>query len=423
MVITMVVDMFGNQNNGTTVTAMRTAKILREHGNEVRIIAFIPPEHEDLSMYKVYECRKFVIPVFEPLVEKNGMLLATLRKDEYAKVADFLRGSDVVHLMLPFKMEKRVRLIAKAMGIPVTSAFHCQPENISYNINLGHSKLVNGFIYRLFYRWMYRYTRHIHTPSEMMKDQMELHHYQNIVHPISNGVSPKFVPIHEEKPADLKDKYVILMVGRYSGEKRQDLLIKAIGHSKYNDKIQLILCGQGPKKKKLERLSKKYLANPCRFGFMPQDQLLKVINYVDLYVHASDAESEAIACIEAFCCGQVPIISDSKVSATNHFALDNRCLFKAGSYRSLQNRIDYFIEHPEIKQELSAKYVEYAKNFELNHCVDKLQKMFEDEIADEKEDAKLGQAFCSNGKERRRLRKAAKLAGIQNPVIYKKSVI
>lgn len=90
------------------------------------------------------------------------------------------------------------------------------------------------------------------------------------------------------------------MVGRLSREKRQDLLIKAIGTSKYNKNIQLILCGKGPWKKHLQKLSKKYLANPVKFEFLPQPELLKVINYSDLYVHASDAEIEAISCMEAF---------------------------------------------------------------------------------------------------------------------------
>ncbi|MFA6861959.1 MAG: glycosyltransferase [Bacilli bacterium] len=423
MVITIVVDMFGLPNNGTTITAMREAKYLKEMGNEVRIIGFIPKKHDDISMYPVYETAHLVIPVFESLIEKNGMFLSDFKKEDYPKVKDFIKGSDVVHMILPFKVEKQVRLIAKCMGICVTAAFHCQPENISYNINMGHWHGLNNFIYHLFNNWIYKYVRHIHTPSEMMKDQMELNHYKNVIHPISNGVSPKFVPMNVEKPIEYQDKYVIVMVGRYSGEKRQDLLIKAIGHSKYNDKIQLILCGQGPKKKYLEKLSKKYLSNPCIFRFVDQPELLRILNYCDLYVHASDAESEAIACIEAFCCGQVPIISDSPYSATNHFALDEKCLFKAGKYTSLQNRIEYFIEHPDFKDSLSEKYLEFAKHFELYHCVRKLQRMFEQAVQDDKEDQSLNRAFCSNPAERRRLRKTAKLAGIANPVIYKKSVI
>lgn len=418
MVITFVIDMIGANNNGTTVTAMRTAKVLEKHGHKVKFIAFVPEKHTDLSQYEVFTSVKMNFGVFNSIIDENGMLLAKLSKENYAQIRDFLKGSDIVHLMMPFKLEMQVRLIAKAMGIPLSCAMHVQPENVSYNIKLGHVGLANSLIYSLFNSWMYHYIQNVHTPSEMMKDQMIKHGYKNDIFAISNGVSSKFVPMEVEKPAELKDKFVILMIGRLSGEKRQDILIKAIGKSKYNDKIQLVLCGQGPKKKDYEKLSEKYLKNPARFEFVTQEELLQIINYSDLYVHASDAESEAISCIEAFSCGKVPIISDSKVSATNHFALDERCLFKAGSPDSLAERIDYFIEHPEEVKVLSDKYVEYGKTFGLDDCVKKLEDMFIKAIEDDKKDKAANKAYHTSIRERRRLRKAAKKANISDPYIY-----
>ncbi len=419
MVITFVIDMFGSSNNGTTVTCMRTARVLKSHGHDVKVIAFIPENHDDLSMYKdkILPTERFVIPVFDKLVLDNGMVIA---KADPNKIAEFIKGSDVVHCMLPFSLEDKVRKVAKVMGIPVTAAFHVQPENVSYNLKLGKCKPVNALIYLLFKTWLYRYVRYVHTPSLMMKDQMEKHHYHNKIYAISNGVSPRFKPTETERPEELKGKYVILMIGRYSGEKRQDLIFKAIGHSKYNDKIQLILCGQGPLLKKYQKLSKKYLANPCRFGFMSQEQLAQVINYSDLYIHSSDAESEAISCIEAFSCGLVPIISDSKLSATNNFALDEKCLFKAGSYRSLTKRIEYFIEHKEIVDELSSKYVEYGKSFALEDCVSKLEDMFVKAIEDEKKDQEEKVSYYTSRKERKNLRKIADQIGYDYKYIYSK---
>ncbi len=416
MVITFVLDMFGSSNNGTTVTCMRTARLLRERGNEVRIIAYIPKDHEDLSMYKVLPCDRVVIPFFDKLILDNGMVIA---KGDYKTIAEFIKGSDIVHCMLPFYLEKQVRRVATVMGIPVTSAFHVQPENVSYNLNLGKIKPFNSLIYFLFNKWLYRYTRLVHTPSEMMKDQMIKHHYKNEICAISNGVSDRFKPFFTGKPEQYKDKYVILMIGRYSAEKRQDLIFKAIGKSKYNSKIQLILCGQGPLLKNYQKMSKKYLANPCKFGFMSQEELAKTINFADLYIHSSDAESEAISCIEAFSCGLVPVISDSKLSATNHFALDDRCLFKAGNYKSLKERIDYFIEHPEVKNELSAKYIEYGHSFALDKCVEKLEEMFNREILLYKEDMKYERCYYTSYHERRKLNKVAKIIGNTKPCIYK----
>ena len=414
MNIVFVIDMIGALNNGTTVTAMRTAQILQNHGHKVKFIGYVPNDHTDLSQYDVLMAKELSLGPFDQLVHKNGMYLSKIKKDDYARIKEFLKDVDVVHMLMPFRLESQIRHIAKAMNIAITSAMHVQPENVSFNIGLGHIGLVNSFIYWFFKRVMYRYTRNVHTPSMMMKEQMELHHYKNDIFPISNGVSPRFVPTFKEKPEVYKDKFVILMIGRLSGEKRQDLIIKAIGNSKYNDKIQLILCGQGPKKDYLEKLSKKYLKNPCEFKFVNQDELYNIINYTDLYIHASDAESEAIACIEAFSCGKVPVISDSKVSATNHFAKDKRCLFKAGDYKSLQERIDYFYENPEVLKELSPIYSEYGKTFGLDNCVNQLEQMFEKAIKEniEEKEGKL-EPFYSSKSETKKIKKTAKLAGIE----------
>lgn len=421
MVITIVMDYFGDKNNGTTVTAMRTAHLLKEFGNEVRVIGYVPDnvDDEELKEYKILRCHRVSIPLFDWIVTANGFVFGDIEEE---KIADFIKGSDVVHLMLPFLLEAKVRKVAKVMSIPVTSAYHLQPDSISYNLHMGHFQPINAYIYRLFYKWMYRYTRTIHTPSETMRSLMIYHHYKGDIHAISNGVSSYFEKEDVEKPKEFQDKYLILMVGRLSGEKRQDLIIKAVGKSKYNEKIQLIFCGQGPNKKHLQKLSKRLLVNQPVFKFCSQRELKKVINYSDLYIHASDIESEAIACIEAFACGKVPIISDSKYSATNHFALDKRCLFKAGNPNSLKEKIEYFIEHPEAIEELSPKYIEYSKEFEISSKAKALEEMMKLEIERDKEDHQLGRTYYSTMRERRHLRKVAKKIHLSNPYIVKKDL-
>ena len=148
-----------------------------------------------------------------------------------------------------------------------------------------------------------------------------------------------------------------------------------IKKSKYEKNIQLILAGKGPWKEHLEMLSKD-LTNKVIFNFYSQDELLKIINFSDLYIHSSDAEIEAISCMEAFTCGLVPVISDSKLSATNEFALDDRNLFEAGNSESLKKKIEYWIEHPEEKKIQSKKYIEYAKKYNIENCVKEMEKFF-----------------------------------------------
>ena len=149
---------------------------------------------------------------------------------------------------------------------------------------------------------------------------------------ISNGVDSDFVYRKLPKPKEYEGKFVILMIGRLSNEKRQDVLIRAVNQSAYREKIQLILAGQGPKYKALKKLGRQ-LKNPPVIRFFSREELLDVIAVSDLYVHAADAEIEAISCIEAFSGGLVPVIANSPKSATPQFALCDESLFEAGNSR------------------------------------------------------------------------------------------
>lgn len=413
MIITLIMDQYGSTNNGTTVTAMRFAEVLKQHGHTVRVVASIP-EDVTIDDPNFFGVERYHIPIFDNLIRSQGMVIA---QPDDAVLRKAIEGADVVHMLLPFPIQRHARLIAKDLGVATTAAFHLQPENITYTIYLGKNKAVNNMLYRFFRESFYRYFHHVHCPSIMIRDQLIKHKYKNKLHVISNGVSPNFVPIEAEKPDELKDKFCILMIGRLSREKRQDILIEAIGKSKYNEKIQLILAGKGPWKGHLESLSKQYLNNPIKFEFLPQEELLKVINYSDLYVHASDAEIEAISCMEAFTCGLVPIISDSELTATKQFAQDPHCLFKKGDADSLREQIDYFIEHPEEKQRLSKIYIEYAKQYALDYCVSTMELVFKQAIKENAQQIeKFGRQSMTN-KEIRRLKK------IDNKILKKLSKI
>ena len=376
MIITMVIDQFGQENNGTTMTARRFAEILKKHGHTVRIVTATK-----ISGEGIYVTKERNVPILKQVGRSQGMIFA---KPNKKILTEAISGSDVVHLLMPFKIQKKAKKIADKLGVASTAAFHVQPENITYTIHMGKWEWVNNYIYRLFRNKFFRKFNHIHCPSEMIANQLRMHGYKANLHVISNGVLDDFQKMDVEKPFELKDKFIILMVGRYSREKRQDLIINAIMNSKYEKNIQLILAGRGPWKGALEKMGDG-LTNKPIFGFYSKEELIKVINYSDLYVHSSDAEIEAISCIEAFTCGLVPIISDSKISATNQFALSDRNLFTCGDALSLRDKIEYYYENPEVKKEDSKKYIEYAKQYGIDNCVRELEKVFEMAINEQKE--------------------------------------
>lgn len=374
MIITIVCDVLGQENNGTTIAAMNLIRYLESQNHTVKILCS-QQEKTDDNFYMV-ENRDFWI--FNDYVKKNGVTLAKPDEDIIAKAID---GSDIVHIMMPFALGRKSAEYAYSKHIPVTAGFHVMAENFSSHIFMKNSSIVNRLTYAHFEK-MYKYCSAIHYPTQYLRDLFEKIYGKTNGYVISNGVNSIFKPIPHE--FDLNNKITILYSGRYSKEKCQNVLIKAIDHSKYKNKIELILAGTGPMKGALEKLAKKKNVN-AQFNFYAREEMVKVINTAYLYVHAADIEAEGISCLEAISCGVVPIICNSPKSATKFYALDKRSLYKKNDYKELAKKIDYWIDNPSLREEASKKYIEMSKEkFNQTACMKKMEEMLLETIANYK---------------------------------------
>lgn len=371
MKILIVIDQFDGANNGTTISARRFVENLRKLGNEVRVIS-TGKKSED--KYTVKKLRLF--PVVNKIVSSQGMTFARADKE---KLEEAIRWADIVHFYMPFFLSIKGMKIAKELGKPMTAAFHVQPENITYTIGMGKKDIINDKIYTIFRNSFFQQFRHIHCPSNFIANELKEHGYTAKLHVISNGIEADWQYTKTQKPEELKEKIIITMVGRLSGEKRQDVLIDAVGKSKYSDKIQIILAGNGPKKNAYQKMGEK-LKNEPIFKFYDKKELQELLSYTDLYVHTSDAEIEAISCIEAIATGLVPVIAKSNKSATSQFALDERSKFEAGNSDDLKEKIDYWLENKEEKQKMEKDYAESAKQYRIEESMKQIMQMFEEEM-------------------------------------------
>lgn len=370
MKVLLVLDQFDGANNGNTITARRLYTILKKHGHDVRILASGESRDDKWGLPTVK------VPIFNELIKKQGFVFA---KPVEKTIEEAVKWADIVHVVMPFMISRKATKLAIKYNKPMTSAFHVQPENIWFSVNLGNVKPLISFTYFFAKQYIFKYHSFIHCPSNMIANQLRKHHYKADIRVISNGIESDFVYNKREKDSCFKGKYLIVMSGRYSHEKRQDLIIEAVKKSKYEKDIQIFLAGQGPVEEEYRRLAKG-LTNPIIMQFLTKDKLKDLFSQTDLYIHASDAEIEAMSCMEAFASGLVPVIANSERSATPQFALDERSLFKAGSSDDLVKKIDYWIEHPEEKKEMEYKYAESAKKYALEECVNKMEKMFTDAI-------------------------------------------
>ncbi|HEX5204600.1 MAG TPA: glycosyltransferase [Actinoplanes sp.] len=371
VIVTLVTDTFNVNNNGTTMSATRFAAALIARGHTVRVVACGEPgvatSPGGPEMFWVPE---LVVPLATRLAHHQGTLFAKPVREVLTAAID---GADVVHIYQPWALGHAAERIARRLGVPAIAAFHVQPENVTYNIGLGWFPPAAHLVYVLFRLLFYGRFADIHCPSTFIAAQLRAHGYRARLHVISNGVDDSFTPApRTRKPGE---KFRILMVGRLSPEKRQDVLIRAVRRSRHAGDIQLHFAGHGPAERKLRRMASK-LPNPAHFGYYSQAELIELIRGCDLYVHASDVEIEGLSCMEAFSCGLVPVISDSRRSATGQFALEPRNLFRAGDPSSLAERIDEWLEDPAGLESASETYARYGRLYSVDRSVKAIERVY-----------------------------------------------
>lgn len=368
MIICVVCDVLGEENNGTTIAAMNLIRSLRSKGHTVRVVC---PDENRKGQEDFYVVNTLNLGVFNDYIKKNGVVIAKPEKEILKKAFE---GADHVHLMIPLPLSFAALHVARELGISITAGFHCQAENITSHLHMKDAGLLNKATYRSFYRYFYRYVDGVHYPTEFIRRLFERYGGKTNAYVISNGVSSDFHPMNVQRPAGFEGKQVILFTGRYSREKSHRVLIAAAKKCRHAETVQLVFAGEGPLKEKLEKQAKG-LPNPPIFRFFSRKEMVEMINTADLYVHPAEIEIEAIACLEAISCGIVPVISDSPRSATRFFALDEKNLFACNNSRDLAAKIDYWLDHPAEKAARSKEYVGFTKQFDFDVCMDRMEEM------------------------------------------------
>ncbi len=374
MNVTICCDVMGEPNNGTIVATLNLFKYLISCGHNVKVVANrfeksgIPEENQ--CLLPTLNLGSFA----NEIIDKNGVSLA---KADHEVLLPAIKWADVVHIQVPLNIGRAAVKIAVEENKPLTASFHCQAENVSAHLGLQNNLLVSKLIYKDFYANVYKYCDCVHYPTVFIKKTFEKACKRRTnAFVISNGVNE----IYKNKHTYQKhDKFVIASTGRLSREKAQDILIKAVAASKHKDNIVIKFAGEGPFLEKYQSLAKELNVN-AEFNFYSREDLVEMLNQADLYVHCAFIEIEAISCIEAICCGLVPIIANAKRSATKFFAIDDRSLFTENNPNSLARKIDFWYANPKIKAQYVEKYKAMSKQFDLTECMISMEKMLKEAV-------------------------------------------
>lgn len=219
---------------------------------------------------------------------------------------------DIVHTHTEFSLGMAGKYVASRMKIPNVHTYHTMYENYTHYILQGH--LIHASHVRYLSKLYCNQTQGIITPSKLTHDTLRNYGISEKIEIIPTGVKmPPYsdgnrVQVREElglAPSDI----VLLSLSRVSKEKKIDEVIAAFPEIKEMvPNARLVIAGDGPILDDLKQISKERNLDIIFVGGVEHDQVDRYYQMADLYINASDSESQGLTYLEAFA-NRLPIIA------------------------------------------------------------------------------------------------------------------
>lgn len=162
---------------------------------------------------------------------------------------------DLVHVVTEGPLGLAAVIVARRLGIALTSDFHTNFDYYSRHYGMAWFKGVVG----TYLRWIHNHTSETYVPTQEMQAELARRGYAG-VEVVSRGVDCTLFAPHRRREAlragwGVKpDEVVICHVGRVAPEKNLDLLMRAYTAIRASlPTVRLLIVGDGPSRAKIER--------------------------------------------------------------------------------------------------------------------------------------------------------------------------
>ena len=341
-------DTFAPDVNGAARFAERLAAGLVERGHTVHVIApsttaFKTGEWDEthegarLHMHRLFSLRWYPHPWL------RYMMPWTIRRNT-SRILDQVKP-DAVHFQSHFVVGRGLAETARARGIRVVATNHTMPENM-----IEHTTLPKP-LQPILLKWAWRDAVKIlkradavTTPTRRAADYLEEATGIAGIHAIGNGVRvADYTPDFEHRGNR------IVFVGRITGEKRLEVLVRAVALLPKSLDWTLEIVGDGEQLHHLERLAAQLgVGQRVEFaGLVSDADLKKAYTRADVLAMPSTAELQSIVTMEAMSSGLPVVAADAM--ALPHLVHDgeNGYLFRPDDARDLARKLERILTLPD----------------------------------------------------------------------------
>jgi 1,2-diacylglycerol 3-alpha-glucosyltransferase len=293
---------------------------------------------------------------------------------------------DIVHIQDHYPVCRAVLHTAINLGIKTVGSNHFIPENLAPYIpvySIGKSS-----IDWILWHWMLETYSHLDAISAQSCVAADILSRQGLDMPVSAiscGLDVnRFKPdvnidrrIYQQRYGIDHEKTIFLFLGRIDGEKRIDLLIKAMQLLPRDD-IQLVIAGKGRVEAKLQKMAAELTENHkiVFTGFIPDADLPGLLNSVDVFVMPSDAELLSISTLEAMASGLPVLVANALALPELVRQGENGYCFTSCDVDDLVNKMSLITNQSNQWPKMGEVSREIAELHSLEHTIDEFEQLY-----------------------------------------------
>ncbi len=343
---------------GVPVSIERLTDALRQQGH--RVVVFAPSydgqkEEKDIVRYGSLlrnVAGGFSVPnCLDPVIEEN------FAREEF----------DVIHVHHPMMMGSVARYLSGKYGVPLVFTYHTRYEQYLHYIGLSGLKALMPF-----------YIRHctgrcdlVIAPTPLIRNYLEEIPIKPQVKVLPTGLTKDSFLADTGEAAGIRRrllqgrKYLFCSVARLAKEKNIEFLIRSMKErkEKCGNDFKLALIGDGPERKRLEKLAKELgLQDEIVFaGTVANREIKNYCHASDLFLFASQSETQGIVLLESMAAG-APVLA-VRGTGTEDIVTDGENGYMTGmSEKEFADRLMDILEKKEI-QVLSRGALKTAEKF------------------------------------------------------------
>lgn len=360
MKILITTDWYLPAINGVVTSVVNLTKGLTEEGHEVRILTL----SGSLNSYKK-EQAIYIGSVGVGKVYPDARMRTAFAHRYIEELIDW--HPDIIHSQCEFSTFHLARKIAKACHVPIIHTYHTVYEDYTHyfspNVYFGKA------LAALFSRKILGKTEAVIVPSEKIHAMLLNYGIKKPITTIPSGLElGRFMrPFSQEESEKLRltlninaGQKILLFVGRLAEEKNIRELFQLLAQWQRND-VVLLLVGDGPQRTALEKMVQdmKITKHVIFTGMVPPSKIVDYYRLGDIFVSASQSETQGLTYIEALASG-LPVVAKAD-PCLNDVVTDGYNGFQYHSFATFEEEVNQLLNDEILRQRLGQNAVTSVK--------------------------------------------------------------